>query len=157
MATTKARLLTKLLTRLEELRITRQVGLRIAGAEGRLLAHAGQTCRLVVTILADVVSRLVPPVHSGFATEEGGRLPELFLRRRDQAEVMFRVLEIIFSSNRISRRLGVTCKLQVLLGDVGRRASYFDVRPIRLIYPRERIVTLAISAAHALVLLISHD
>jgi hypothetical protein len=146
-----------LLPRLEELRVARQVRLRIPRTEGRLLAHARQTGWFLVPVVGHVIPRLVPPVHSAFTAEEGGRLPELFLRRGDQAEIMFRVLEIILGGNWISRGLGVTRKLQVFLGNVGRGASYFDVRSVRLIYPCERIVTLAVAPAHTLVLLISHD
>jgi hypothetical protein len=158
MTTAKARLFAELLARLEELRITRQIGLRIPGTKSRLLARARQAGWLVIALLVHVVAYIVPAVHSAFAAEEGRRLPELFLRCGDQAEIMLRVLEIVLSGNRISRRLCVTGKLQVFLGDVGRSASYFDIRSIRFVHPRERIVTLAVAPPHALVLLVvSHD
>jgi hypothetical protein len=100
----------RLLTRLEELRIARQIGLRIPGTEGRLLAHARQTGWFLVAVVRHVITHLVPPVHSAFTAEEGS-LPELFLCRSDEAKIMFRVLEIILGRNWISRRLGVTRKL----------------------------------------------
>ena len=156
MTSAKTRLLAKLLARLEELRITRQIRLRITGTEGRLLAHARQS-RLVVPLVAHVVARVVPAVHSALSAEEGTCLPELFLRGRNQTEIMLRVLEIVLLRNRISRRLRITRKLQVFLGNVGRRAPHFDVRSVRLVHPRERIVTLAVTPAHTLVLLVSHD
>src|SRR5215813_5917895 len=93
--TAETRLLTKLLARLEELRITRQIGLRISRTEGRLLAHARQAGWLVIPLVADIVTQLVPPVDSTFAAEEGSRLPELVLRRGDEAEIMLGVLEIV--------------------------------------------------------------
>src|SRR5262249_41695809 len=102
MTTAKTRLFAKLLTRREELGITRQIGLRIPGAEGGLFAQARQSGRLVLPLVAHVVARIVTAVHCAFATEEGCRLPELFLRRRNQAEVMLRVLEIILRRNRVS-------------------------------------------------------
>jgi len=154
-----ARLFAKLLARLKELRITRQIGLRIPGTEGRLLTHARQTGWLVIALVAHVVTRLVPAVHSAFAAEEGSSLPELLLRGGDQAEIVLRVLEIVLGGNWISRRLRIARKLQVFLGNVGRGASYFDIRSVRLVDPRERIVTLAVALPpHTLVLLlVSHD
>jgi hypothetical protein len=147
-----------LFARLEELRITRQIGLRISGTEGWLLARAWQAGWLVIALLVHVVTHIIPAIHSAFAAEEGRRLPELFLRCGDQAEIMLRVLMIVLGGNRISRRLGVTSKLQVFLGYVRRSASYFDIRSIRFVHPRERIMTLAVAPPHALVLLlVSHD
>ena len=157
MATAKARLLAQLFARLKELRIARQIGLWITGTEGRLLACARQTGRFVVHIIADVVTRLVATVHCPFATEEGSGLTILILRCGDEAEIVLRVLQIVLRRNRISRRLRIACKLQVFLGDVRSSASYFDIGSVRLVHPCERIVTLAVSPAHTLVLLISHD
>src|SRR5215470_434214 len=153
MTTAKARLLAGL----EELRITRQIGLRIPGTEGRLLPHARQTGWLVIALVAHVVTCLVPAVHSAFAAVEGNGLPELFLRCGDQTEIVLRVLKIILGGHWISRRLGVARKLQVFLGNVGRGASYFDIRSVRFVHPRERIVTLAVAPPHTLVWLVSHD
>jgi hypothetical protein len=158
MTPAKARLLAMLLARLEELRITRQIGLRIPGTEGWLLARTRQTGRVVIALLVHVVTHIVPAVHSAFAAEEGSRLPELFLRGGDQAQIMLRMLEIALLGNRIPGRLGVARKLQVFLGNVGRGASHFDIRSVRFVHPRERIVTLAVVAPpHTLVWLVSHD
>src|SRR5262249_16179033 len=118
---------------------------------------ARHTGWLLITLVAHVITRLVPAVHPAVAAEEGGRLPELLLRCRDQAEIMLRMLQIVLGRNRISRRLGVTRTFHVLLTDVGRRALYFDIRSVRLIDPGERIVTLAVAPPHTLVLLVSHD
>ncbi len=123
-----------------------------------MLTHARHTGWLVIALVAHVVTRLVPAVHSAFAAEEGSSLPELFLRCGDQAEIVLRVLVIVLGGNWISRRLSVTRKLQVFLCNVGRGASYFDIRSVRLVHPRERIVTLAVAPPHTLVLLlVSHD
>ena len=148
---------TRLLTGLKELRITRQIGLRIPGTERRLLAHAGQAGWLVIPLVADIVTQLVAPVDSALAAEEGTRLPELLLRCGNEAEIMLGVLEIVLGRNRISGGLVVTRKLQIFLRNVGRRASYFDVRSVRFIDPRERIVAFAVAPPHTLVLLVSHD
>ena len=113
MATTKALLLTllagkvRLLARRIELRVARQIGLWIAGAEGRLLARPGLSGGVVVAVVAHVVAH----VHAAFAAEERRRLAKLLLRRGDEAEIVLRVLEIILRRNRISRRLRVARKL----------------------------------------------
>jgi len=84
-------------------------------------------------------------------------LGELRLRRRDQAEVMFSVLQIPFGRYRIARRLGIARKLRVLFGDVVRGAAYFHIRAVRLVNAGQRIVSaVAIAAPHALLLSISH-
>jgi len=97
----------RLLARRIELRITWQIGLRIAGAEGRLLAWPRLSGALVVAVVAHVVAH----VHAAFAAEERRRRAKLLLRRGDEAEIVLRVLEIILRRNRISRRLRVARKL----------------------------------------------
>jgi hypothetical protein len=158
-ATAKTRLLAQLVARVEELRVARQIGLRITGTEGGLLAHPRprQTSRLVVHVVDHVVTCVIPAVHSALAAVEGSSLSVLVLRCGDQAEIMLGVLEIALLRNRISRRLRIARKLQVFLGNVGRSAPHFDIRSVRLVHPCERIVTLAVAPAHTLVLLISHD
>src|SRR6266851_2401676 len=84
-----------LLTRRIELRVARQIGLRIAGAEGWLVARPGLTGRLVVAVVANVVAYVVATVHGTFAAEERRRLTELFLCGCDQAEIVLGMLEII--------------------------------------------------------------
>ncbi len=66
----------------------------------------------------------------------GLTLPELLLRRSDDAEIVLGVLIIIFRCNRVPGTLRVTGKLKVLFGDVGRRAANFYVRPIGLVHSR---------------------
>src|SRR5260370_41772073 len=75
MTPTKAWLFAELLARLEELRITRQIGLRIPGTEGWLLARARQTGWLVIALLVHVVTHIVPAVRSAFPAVQGGRRP----------------------------------------------------------------------------------
>jgi hypothetical protein len=106
-----------LLALLEKLRVARQIGLRIARTEERLLFAAALHCgRLVVAIVAHVVTRIVASVHA--IAEERRRLTELFLRGGDQAKIMLGVLEKILSRNRISRRLRVAGQLLVFFGNM---------------------------------------
>jgi len=110
MATAEALLLARkvrLLARRIELRVARQIGLWIAGAEGRLLACPGRSGGLVVAVITHIVAH----VHAAFAAEERRRLAKLLLRRGDEAEIVLRVLEIILRRDRISRRLRVARKL----------------------------------------------
>ncbi len=80
----------------ERLRIARNIGLRLVRAEWRL---AGEGLRgLVLAVLEAVVATLLPErVVAGFRARLILRivLAELLLRRRDQAEIMLGVLEII--------------------------------------------------------------
>ena len=81
------------------------------------------------------------------------------LRRGDETEVMFRVLQIILSCDWISARVSVSCKLEIFFRDMMRVAAYFDVRPVRFIRSRQRIGASPIvgrPAAHPLVLTWSH-
>src|SRR5579871_3730356 len=147
----------RLLTRLKELCITRKIRLRIPRTKRWLLAHSRQSGGFIVPVVTHIVPDFISSIHSGFTPVERCRLPELLLRRGDQAEIMLRVLEIVLGGDRISGRLGVARKLQIFVRDVGRRTSYFDIRSVRLIDPGQRIVTLAVSSPHTLVLLVSHD
>ena len=74
-------------------------------------------------------------------------LPELFLRRRDQPEVMLCVLVVILGRDRIAGALGVTCELNVFLCDVGGRAANFHIGAVGLVNPCQRILALAAMAA----------
>ena len=66
----------------------------------------------------------------------GLTLPELLLRRGDDAEIVLGVLIVIFCRNRIPGTLRVTGELKVLFGDMRRRAANFYVRPIGLVHSR---------------------
>ena len=63
-------------------------------------------------------------------------LPELLLRRSDEAEIVLGVLIIIFCCNRIPGALRVTGELKVLFGDMRRRTANFYIRPIGLVHSR---------------------
>lgn len=89
----------------------------------------------------------------------GLTLPELFLRRGDDAEIVLGMLVVIFRCNRIAGALCVTSELKVLFGDVRRGSANFYVWPVGLIHPRQWILvmpTLAVATAHAFVLTVSH-
>jgi len=100
--------------------------------------------------------------------------PELLLRRRDHAQIMLGVLEVVLRSDRIAGTLGIAGQLQILLGDVVSGAADLHLRAVRLVDPRQRIVmvsatpaaapattavmalVIAITSPHALVLTVSH-
>src|SRR5262249_14913899 len=83
-------------------------------------------------------------------------LPKLFLRRRDQAEVMLGVLKVIFRCHRVTRGLGIARQLDVFLGDVVRSPADLHVGTVGFIDSRKRILALAVSPPHAFVLTVSH-
>ena len=88
-------------------------------------------------------------------------LPELFLRRRDQAEIMLGVLVVVFRRDRIAGRGRIAGKLDVFLGDVIGGASDFHIGAVRFVDARQRIMILAaasaaaIAAPHAMVLVLT--
>ena len=106
------------------------------------LRHA--LLRLLLALLVLIVVRIL--------------LAELFLRRRDQPEVMLRVLIVVFGRDRITGALRIARELDVFLCDVGGRAANFHVGAVGLVNPCQRILALATMAAaapHAL-LTVSH-
>ena len=141
-----------LLSRGEELRIARQVGLRVAGAERHLVVRLGRAAHVLVAVIAHVVAH----VGSAFRAEERRGLPELLLRGRDQAEIMLGVLVVVLRRHRIARRLRIARELNVFLGNMRRCAADFDVGSVRFIDPGEWIVAFAVSPPHTLVLTVSH-
>src|SRR5436305_825153 len=67
------------------------------------------------------------------------------------------VLSRLARSALLRFRLRVACELHVLLRDVVRRTANLDVRAVRLVDARQRIVALAvITPPHALVLTVPH-
>ena len=110
--------------------LARIVWLRLARGE-RLAANMGLlTIAVVVAVIgrAHLSGRLLLVI--------GLTLPELLLRRSDDAEIMLGMLIIIFRCNRVAGALRVTSELKVLFGDVGRGSANFYVRPVGFIHPR---------------------
>lgn len=72
---------------------------------------------------------------------------------------MLGMLEIVFSCDRITRRLGVTRKLLILFGNMMRRSPHLYIRPIGFIDPGQGVgaATIIIAAPHTLRLTISHQ
>ena len=77
------------------------------------------------------------------------------LRRRDEPEIMFGMLEIALRRDRIARSLRVARQLEVFFADVVGRSTNFHIGAARFIGPRQRIRSLAIvgAAAHTFVIL----
>jgi len=101
---------------------------------------------------------------------EGVLLPELLLRRRDQAGIVLGVLKVVLGGDWIAGRLGVAGELKIFLGNVVCRSSDLHLWAIRLIDPCQWIVMVmpaataavvalivAVTSSHALVLSVSHD
>ena len=87
----------------------------------------------------------------------GVLLAELFLRGGNETKIMFGVLVVILGGNRIAGALGIARKLDVFFCNVRSRAANFDVRAVRFVNARKRILAFAVVTAspHAL-LTISH-
>ena len=113
----------------ERLRGRRNVGLRLARSERCF----GERMAVVLAVLEIVVAArlelLIVAAAVRARLEVRIVLPELFLRRRDQAEIMLGVLEIVLGRDRVARRLRVTGKLEIFLRHMIGRAADFHVRP----------------------------
>lgn len=95
-------------------------------------------------------------------------LPELFLRRGDQTEIMFGVLIVVFRRDRIARALCVASELEIFFRNGRGSAANFNVRPVGFVDPGQRVlafavlivvvvvVVIVVTPAHAL-LTVSHD
>jgi hypothetical protein len=143
----------------ERLGVTRQVGLRLARAEG-LFAPQSRLRAVVVAVLEGVVAR--PDRHFVLWTGQMGvGLAELLLRRRDQTIIMFGMLVVIFGRDGITGGLRIAGELHVFFRNVGGVPANFHIRTVRLVDTRHRIVTLAVllvvAPAHSFVLTVSHD
>ena len=137
----------RLIARRERLRIARQIRLRLRlrRSELRLLALTGERLCIVLAIVVIVVG------GAGRRARRRRRivvigilLPELFLRRGDQAEIMFGVLEVVLGRDRIAGALRIARQLHVFLGDMRGGAANFHVGAVRLVDPRQRILALAV-------------
>ena len=111
--------------------LARIVRLRLARGE-RLAAGMGL---LAITIVVAVI-RGRAHLARRLLLVIGLTLPELLLRRSDDAEIVLGVLIIIFRRNRVPGALRVTGKLKILFGDMGRRTANFYVRPVGLVHSR---------------------
>jgi len=155
-----------LLARLTVLRLGRLMVLfaRLEGLLSRLsrrkrfAAHG----RLLVVVVVSVVASVTARIAALLLLIIGLALPKLFLRRRDQAKVMFGVLIVILGCNRVTGTLRIAGELKIFFGDVRCRSPNFYVRPVGLVHTRQRILMVmaaafAVTTSHALVLSVSHD
>jgi len=127
-AAIRLRLLSRRIRRLLaliRLGLTRLIGLRLAAAAAVGRVSHRMPGRVVVAPVVTVVAAAL--VARSVLTEVRIVLPELFLRRGDQAEIMLGVLKVIFRCHRVARSLGVACQLHVFVGDVVRGPADFHV------------------------------
>lgn len=113
----------------------------------RLLAAADivDAAALVVRVIVAFAALHWPhpgmaaPVHSVAAL-----LHLLLAEGEDDAVVVFGVLEIVLSENRITRGLRVASQGDVLLGNVRRSSANLYVRSVRLEAPGKRVLAFAL-------------
>jgi len=92
----------------------------VARLERRLRLTLAITGLVLVRLVAVVVEHLVALLAAAFRTHERLllSLPELLLRRRDEAEIVLGVLVVVFGRNRVAGALRVASELDVFLGDM---------------------------------------
>jgi len=116
----------------------------------------GKFVEQVVCALASG-SSIVQMIVAGFRARRlkiGILLPELLLRGRDQPEIMFGVLKVIFRRDRIAGGLRVTRELKIFVGDMIGGAADLHVRPVGFIDPCQGIVIAAIVVVVAVVVVL---
>src|ERR1700738_1595082 len=132
----------------ERLCVGRDIGLRLARAERRLVAELLALTLTVVLAVLEIVlialRELLVVAFNALRLEVRILLTELLLRGCDQAEIMLGVLEVIFGRYRIAGRMGVAGKLEIFLRHVIGRSADLHIRAVRLINPGERIVATAV-------------
>ena len=116
--------------------IAATVGLRFARRErlaftrwiGRLVAEILRCLRRLAHLVIGFVEGIVLiAVHLAFGAIIGVLLTELFLRRGDQAEIMFGMLVIVFGGDQIAGGHRIAGQLNVFLGDVRCGSANFHV------------------------------
>lgn len=127
----RLKLLLRLMVLLIVMLFARIIRLRLARGE-RLAADMGL---LAIAVVVAVIGRRAH-LAGRLLLVIGLTLPELLLRRSDDAEIVLGVLIIIFRCNRVPGTLRVTGKLKILFGDMGRRTANFYVRPVGLVHSR---------------------
>ena len=133
----------------------RQIRLRLARAERRLdEAAAHRRPRRPRSLSLRCGNCWSLPSASARRLEVRILLAELFLRGRDQAEIMLGVLEVIFGRDRIAGRMGVAGKLEIFLGDVIGRAADLHVGAVGFVHPRQRVMVAAIVIVVVVLLLL---
>lgn len=126
---------------------------------GLICAHHAahiDTAHLVVAIIAQIVG-IAEFTGPRLTAECGGiaatLLYLLFAEGHDDAVVMLGMLQIAFREHRITRRLRIACKRDVLLRDMRGCTADLYVRAITLKATSQRILALAIASATTAVLL----
>jgi hypothetical protein len=134
--------------------------LRLAWRVARFVLAHESLAVVIVAVKTFIVPLLVLPARRALLRlliVVGVLLAELFLRGGNETKIMFGVLVVILGGNRIAGALGIARKLDVFFCNVRSRAANFDVRAVRFVNARQRILAFAVVTAspHAL-LTISH-
>jgi len=134
--------------------------LRLAWRVARFVLAHESLAVVIVAVKTFIVPLLVLPARRALLRlliVVGVLLAELFLRGGNETKIMFGVLVVILGGNRIAGALGIARKLDVFFRNVRSRAANFDVRAVRFVNARQRILAFAVVTAspHAL-LTISH-
>ena len=97
---------------------------------------AGHAKLIAVVVVVTVIGEIAGPLAwlLWLLLVKRLSLSQLFLRGRNQAEVMFGVLIVVFGGDRIAGALRVTGELEVFLGNVGCRSPDFHIRSVRLVH-----------------------
>lgn len=151
-----------LVARWKRLSVARDIRLllRLARRVARFVLAHESLAVVIVAVKTFIAPLLVLPARRALLRLliiVGVLLAELFLRGGNETKIMFGVLVVILGGNRIAGALGIARKLDIFFRNVRSRAANFDVRAVRFVNARQRILAFAVVTAspHAL-LTISH-
>ena len=151
-----------LVARWKWLSVTRDIRLllRLAWRVARFVLAHESLAVVIVAVKTFIVPLLVLPARRALLRLliiVGVLLAKLFLRGGNKTKIMFGVLVVVLGGNRIAGALGIARKLDIFFRNVRGRAANFDVRAVRFVNARQRILAFAVVTAspHAL-LTISH-
>src|SRR5712671_1457269 len=115
--------------------------------KARLLAEVRKTLALVLSFLGR---------HFIVGARLRLVLPELLLGRRDQAEIMFGVLVVIFSRDRIAGRARIARQLNVFFRNVGGGTTDLDIGSVRFEHPGHRVLSAPVIVVVIVVIPVTH-
>ena len=83
-------------------------------------------------------------------------LPELLLRRGDQAEIVFSMLIVIFGGDWIARGACVARELNIFFRYMGRGATDLDIGTVGLEHPGHRVLAAPVAVIPVVIIAVAH-
>ena len=116
--------------------------------EARLLAEIREILAVVLAVVAGAADGLVATRLLVLA--------ELFLGRRDQAEIMLGVLVVILGCDGVAGGARIARELEIFLGNVRGGAADLDVGAVRFVDPGHRVLAAPVVVVIVIIVAVAH-